>query len=91
MSKKLILGLALASVLVSGPFIGAKADDISASCWAGFCPAQPSDMDRRRKEIMTNRMQPARVHIGTVRRLRSRWVTERSKCGHGGVGMPRRE
>ena len=46
MSKKLILGLAMASVLVGGPFIGAKADDISASCWAGFCPAQPRDMDQ---------------------------------------------
>jgi|GEM_PF-3012119 hypothetical protein len=46
MSKKLILGLALASVLVGGSFIGAKADDIGRSCWAGFCPAQQSDMDR---------------------------------------------
>ena len=50
MSKKLILGLALASVLVGGPFTGAKADDISASCWAGFCPAQPSDMDRAQRD-----------------------------------------
>ena len=38
MSKKLIIGLALAAVLISGPFIGARADYVSESCWAGFCP-----------------------------------------------------
>ncbi len=46
MSKKLILGLALATVLAGGPFIGARADDVSASCWAGFCPAQQDDTNQ---------------------------------------------
>jgi len=53
MSKTLILGLALAAVLISGPFIGARADYVSVSCWAGFCPGgqgnvyDPNrDMDR---------------------------------------------
>ncbi|MGA3112953.1 MAG: hypothetical protein ABSF90_00820 [Syntrophobacteraceae bacterium] len=50
MSKKLILGLALASVLVGGPFIGARADDISVSCWAGFCPAQQEDTNQAQRD-----------------------------------------
>ncbi len=50
MSKKLILGLALASVLVGSPFTGAKAADFNDRCWAalGYCPAyQQRDMDRQ--------------------------------------------
>jgi len=52
MNKKLILGLALAVVLVSGAFVGAQADcalgcpHISLpSCW-GNCAQQTRDLDR---------------------------------------------
>jgi len=51
MSKKLIFGLALAIVLISGPFIGAQADSIGPSCWAGFCPAQNRDMDQAQRDM----------------------------------------
>jgi len=50
MSKKLILGLALAAVLISGPFIGAQAST-SEACWAGFCSAQQSDMDQSNRDM----------------------------------------
>jgi hypothetical protein len=46
MNKKLILGLALVLVLVSGAFISVLAAEIAPSCWAGFCPAPATDMDR---------------------------------------------
>jgi hypothetical protein len=52
MSKRLILGLALASVLIGGPFFKAYADNIGPSCWAGFCPAQPQrDMDQSNRDM----------------------------------------
>lgn len=51
MSKKLIFGLALATVLISGLFIGAKADNIAPSCWAGFCPDVQSDMDQPQRDM----------------------------------------
>ena len=55
MSKKLVFSLTLATVLItvlsSGPFIGARADDIGPMCWAGSCPAQQSDMDQARRDM----------------------------------------
>ncbi len=51
MSKKLIIGLALVAVLISGSFIGAKADNIGPQCWAGFCPAQPNDTDQTKRDM----------------------------------------
>jgi hypothetical protein len=51
MTKKLIFGLALATVLISSPFIGAKADNIAPSCWAGFCPDVQSDMDQPKRDM----------------------------------------
>jgi hypothetical protein len=51
MSKKLIFGLALATVLISGSFIGAQADQIGPMCWAGSCPAQTSDTDNAKRDM----------------------------------------
>ncbi len=51
MSKILIIGLALAIVLVSGPFIGARADKIGPMCWAGFCPSQSDNPDQPRRDM----------------------------------------
>jgi len=51
MSKKLILGLALATVLIGGPFIGAQAGTTSAACWEGFCPDVQSDIDQPKSDM----------------------------------------
>jgi len=51
MRKKLILGLALAAVLISAPFIWAQAGNVSASCWAGFCPAWQSNTDQAQRDM----------------------------------------
>jgi hypothetical protein len=51
MSKILILALVLAIVLVSGPFIGARADKIGPMCWAGFCPSQSNDLDQPKRDM----------------------------------------
>jgi hypothetical protein len=50
MSKKLVLGLALTAVLISGPFIEAQAT-VSAACWAGFCSAETTDMDQTKRDM----------------------------------------
>jgi hypothetical protein len=56
MSKKLIFGLALATVLISGSFIGAQADRIGPMCWAGSCPDVQSDVDQPKRDMdRTNR------------------------------------
>ena len=76
MSKKLIFGLALALVMVSGSYFYAQADcgclpKISTpSCLS--CGAR--DMDRARREIWTGQRQLARAHIPMVRAHPNRWA-----------------
>jgi hypothetical protein len=50
MSRKAIFGLALAVVLMSGPFLGAQAN-VSEACWAGFCSAQDSEQYRENRDM----------------------------------------
>ena len=51
MSRKLIFGLALATVLISGSFTGVRADPIGPMCWAGFCPSQADQMNQSRRDM----------------------------------------